>query len=362
LAEYHAGAIGGHFGRDITIKRIREKYWWPTIWKSVADFVRTCDICQRYGPKERHNELHPFRPIHPFEFVFMDFVISLPITPRKNRHLITMTEGFTKWIEAKPTREATSKIAAKFLMEDVICRYGVPTVVVTDNGSHFRGEFHELCRKMNIWHRFATAYHPQTSGQDERTNGLLLNRLRKWRENEYNKWDEDITASLFACNTRKIDTIAFSAIESLMGFSPKTASDLRFNKKSKVELKEQIAQVGEGKHKDKAERIRMVETIRDEAVRCKEQKLARMKAKYDRKVRPLEFNIGDEILLYDSTLSKQWSRKLDERWIGPFTINWKGSLGAYGIEDDHGKVKMVSGDNIKRYHRRFERGGSNLGG
>src|SRR6184192_2062110 len=42
LNEYHAGAIGGHFGRDITIKRIRQEYWWPTLWKDVADFIKSC--------------------------------------------------------------------------------------------------------------------------------------------------------------------------------------------------------------------------------------------------------------------------------------------------------------------------------
>ena len=46
LHEYHDGAIGGHFGRDITIARIRQKFWWPSIWKDVAHYVKTCDTCQ----------------------------------------------------------------------------------------------------------------------------------------------------------------------------------------------------------------------------------------------------------------------------------------------------------------------------
>jgi len=257
LAEYHAGAIRGHFGRDIMIKQIREKYWWPTLWRDVANFIRMCDLCQRYGPKERHNELHPYHPICPFEFVFIDFVISLPMTPKRNRHLITMMEGFTKWIEAKPTCEAMSKVAAKFLMDEIICWYGVPMVVVMDNGSHFRGEFHELCRKLGIWHRYATTYHPQMTGQDKRTNGLLLNRLRKWREKEYNRWDDDLAASVFACNTRKVDTIAFSPIKSLMGFSAKTVSDLTLEKRSKAELKKQLARLAVTEKASEAQRDRI---------------------------------------------------------------------------------------------------------
>ena len=81
LQEFHDGAIGGHFGRDITIASVRQQFWWPTIWKDVAEYVKTCDKCQRYGPKDHHNALRPFQPAYPFEFIFMDFVVNLPSTP-----------------------------------------------------------------------------------------------------------------------------------------------------------------------------------------------------------------------------------------------------------------------------------------
>ena len=76
-----------------------------------------------------------------------------------------------------------------------------------------------------------------------------------------------------------------------------------------------------------------------------------MKERYDKKVHERPFAVGDEVLVYDSTLLKQWSRKLEERWLGPYVILWKGSLGAYAV-DVGGKQKMVSGDQLKAYHRR----------
>ena len=63
------------------------------------------------------------------------------------------------------------------------------------------------------------------------------------------------------------------------------------------------------------------------------------------------FAVGDEVLVYNLTLLKQWSHKLEERWLGPYVILWKGSLGAYAV-DVGGKQKMVSGDQLKAYHRR----------
>ena len=281
----------------------------------------------------------------------MDFLVNLPSTPRKNRHLITMTEGLTKWVEAKAVKEASSATSTKFLANEIVHRFGVPQVVITDNGSHFRGEFHEFCVKMGIEHRFGTAYHPQTTGQDERTNGLLLGRIRKWRLEEYNKWDEDIPASVLACNTRKISTTSFSAMESLMGYTAGTASGLKLLGMSKKELKERIALVIKDVFEKTTElRLCVLESLRDESIRIKSLKNHQMKEHYDKKVRARNFEVGDEVLLFDSSLLKQWSRKLEERWLGPFKIVWKGTLGAFQVKKDGSKSKMVSGDQLKHYH------------
>ena len=266
-----------------------------------------------------------------------------------------MTEGLTKWCEVKATKDTTAKTASKFLLEDVIHRFGIPSIVITDNGSHFRGEFHELCERMGINHRYATAYHPQTNGQDERTNGLLLGRIRKWRLEEYNKWDEDLTSSVYSCNTRKVSSTGFSPMEALMGFTAGMASSVKHLKMSKAEIREKLQllttadSVPEGLL---AARLEMLEALREEVIRVKDASALEMKKRYDQKVRIVEFEIGNKVLLFDSTLLKQWSRKLEERWIGPYTVTWKGSMGAYTIVDAEGKAKLVSGDQLKRYYER----------
>ena len=107
------------------------------MWKDVAEHVKMCDNCQRYGPKEHHNALRPYQPVYPFEFIFLDFIVNLPNTASRMRHLIMMTEGLMKWIEVKPVREVNAAMLVKFLMDDIIHHFGVLQVVITDNGSHF---------------------------------------------------------------------------------------------------------------------------------------------------------------------------------------------------------------------------------
>jgi integrase-like protein len=323
------------------------------MWKDITEYVRTCDICQRYGPREHSNPLQPYRPVCPFEYIFMDYIVNLPLTSKRNRHLLVMTEGLTKWIEAKPTKETTALTSMKFL-EGIICRYGAPIVVITDNGTHFKGEFDQLCKGMGIQHRLGTPYHPQTTGQVERTNGLLLGRIRKWRLEEYKKWDEDVEMSVLACNTRKTSATSFSPMEALMGYTASTASTLRMSHTPKKELKEKLALVAEDTSaEDTTTRLHILETLRDEIQRVRTEKTERMKERYDKKTHNRDFNEGQEVLLYDMSLLKQWSRKLEERWTGPYVVIWKGDLGAYVIDMGNHKTKTVSGDHLKAYHRRL---------
>ena len=158
-------------------------------------------------------------------------------------------------------------------------------MIVTDNGSHFQGEFHELCSRLHIQHRFSTTYHPQTVGQDERSNGLLLDRVRKWRIAEYKKWDEDLPASIFACNTRKITTTSSSAMEALLGYNAHTASQLKFDPISKKELSNKLQVISKTVPEDQLQnRIRVLETFREEVIRVRDINQEKIKQRYDQRV------------------------------------------------------------------------------
>jgi hypothetical protein len=143
-------------------------------------------------------------------------------------------------------------------------------------------------------------------------------------------------------------------MEALMGYIASTASTLRLHPPSKRELKHKSSRiVGTDPPKEATEdRLLLLETLREEAVRVRDEKNLRMKDRYDRRTRRQTFTEGQEVLLYDTSLLKQWSRKLDERWMGPYVVLWEGEKGAYVVELEEGKTKMVSGDHLKAYHRR----------
>jgi transposase InsO family protein len=77
-------------------------------------------------------------------------------------------------MEVVPVVNITQKAAVKFL-QIIIYRFSVPRRVVTDNGTQFKGaKFARCCADFDIQHQPSSAAHPQTNGQVERTNGLIL--------------------------------------------------------------------------------------------------------------------------------------------------------------------------------------------
>src|SRR3954468_1066101 len=139
-------------------------------------------------------------------------------------------------------------------------------------------------------------------------------------------------------------------MQSLMGYMAGTASAHKIIKMSKREIEKRVALV-QGMPNDEMMRTRLLllESLRDEVIRVKDFKALQMKERYDRRVRAQRYEVGELVLQFDSSLLKQWSRKLDERWLGPYQVIWQGTQGAYTIINGAGKMKMVSGDQLKKY-------------
>jgi hypothetical protein len=77
-------------------------------------------------------------------------------------------DHYSKWCEAKAVVDHGAKTAARFLEDEIICRYGVPKFVLTDNGGEWAAEFDVMCRDYAIQHQRITLQWPQCSGMAER--------------------------------------------------------------------------------------------------------------------------------------------------------------------------------------------------
>src|SRR5690242_11000429 len=162
---------GTHLGIESTYNKIKERYFWPTMYEDIKNYIKTCDICQHRGNEIKRQTLRPLEVKAPFYRVGIDIKGPLPITKEGNRYIIVAMNYLTKWPEAKAISDIKAKTVAKFIYEDIICRYGTPTILLSDRGTNFMSELiQELCNNFQIKHHKSSAYQPQTNGMIERFN------------------------------------------------------------------------------------------------------------------------------------------------------------------------------------------------
>jgi len=110
----------------------------------------------------------------------MDILGPFPFAKGQVKFLIVAIDYFTKWIEVEPLTTITAQQVQKFCWKNVICKHGLPHCLVTDNGRQFIDEsFKIFLQQLGIKHRVTSIEHPQTNGQVEVANKVILNELKK---------------------------------------------------------------------------------------------------------------------------------------------------------------------------------------
>ena len=171
----------GHFGVHKTYSLLEPTYFWSGMFTQVQKEVSSCTICDRVKAnfEVKDSTLKPL----PIMGLFYRWGVDLCKIPFKsssgNKYVVVMIEHFSKWIELVPIPTKKSHHTAAAL-RGVLCRYGAPAEVLTDQGDEFQGEFADLLRKLLIDHRLTSRDHPQSDGLAERMVQTVKEALRKF--------------------------------------------------------------------------------------------------------------------------------------------------------------------------------------
>jgi hypothetical protein len=136
LKEIHERICGNHSRACSLLKKIiRAGYYWPSIQMDANSFVQRCDKCQRFANLLRSppEELTPMTTPWPFTQWGLNIMRPFPIKRRQLKFLVVAIDYFTKWVEAKPLAMITERNIQNFVWKIVICRFGIPRVLVSDN-------------------------------------------------------------------------------------------------------------------------------------------------------------------------------------------------------------------------------------
>jgi len=204
IRQHHDIPQAGHGGTAKTTELLQRKYYWPHMRKTIKQYVRNCDICQRtkvvrhapYGLM-KPNEA----PDRPWKSISMDFITDLPKSEGDDAILIVI-DRLTKMAHFLPcTKEMNARQFSELFMREIFRLHGLPKDIITDRGSIFTSDLSkETTKQLGIERRLSTAFHPQTDGQTERTNSTLEQYLRAYVNYQQDNWKELLPMAEFAYN------------------------------------------------------------------------------------------------------------------------------------------------------------------
>ena len=154
----------------------------------VKESVRACDRCiRRKAVGGKSAELVNITSSSPIEIVCLDY-LSLERSKGGHENILVITDHFSRYAQAIPTRNQTAKTTARVLFDNFIVHYGFPARIHSDQGQNFESHLiKELCQIARVEKSRITPYHPMGNGQVERFNQTLLKMLGTLEE--YQKSD-----------------------------------------------------------------------------------------------------------------------------------------------------------------------------
>ena len=126
-------------------KILRAGYFWPSIFKDCVDVAKRCHPCQVFTRNmcSKPALLHPIITAGPFTKWGLDFMDCNQASAGGHHHIIVAVDYFMKWAEAMPTVKSDGEIAAQFIFNQIITRFGISKELVTDHGRKFQNRMME---------------------------------------------------------------------------------------------------------------------------------------------------------------------------------------------------------------------------
>ena len=219
----------GHMSRERVIELLRDRFYWPRMQATVEKWLKSCDRCLRRNKSGMNLDrapLHPIMSSQPMEIVCMDY-LGLETSVGGYSSILVLTDHYTRFAMAIPTRNQTALTTAKALVELFVQHYGLPLRLHSDMGPCFESKvIAELCQLLGIERSHTTAYHPIGNGQCERMNRTLIGMLGTLPAEKKSRWKDYVLPMVHAYNCTKHASTGFSPFELMFGRKPRLPLDL----------------------------------------------------------------------------------------------------------------------------------------
>ena len=272
----------------------------------IKQYIKTCMSCQRQKLvriKTREPMVITDTPLDAFDKVSMDIVGPLPYTRAGNIYVLTIQDDLTKYSLTIPLVSFTSEEIAETFMKNVICQYGCPKAILTDQGSSFVGSvMKKFAKVLNIEQYKTSAFHPQSNGSLERSHHVLIEYLKHYITKE-RQWDQWLPQAMFSYNTSVHESTKFTPYELIYGKKVRQPSSIVPNDSLNT-------------YPDFVDNLmNKLINIREIGRHNLENSKFRQKHYYNRKVSSVQYHRGGEVMLL-----KPKRNKFSNEYDGPYVI------------------------------------------
>ncbi|XP_017250742.1 uncharacterized protein LOC108221371 [Daucus carota subsp. sativus] len=352
MREVHEGICGNHSGGNLlAMKILRQGYYWPTLRSDAFEFARACDKCQRFA-NFTHNpatSLTSMTSPWPFAMWGIDLIGELPKAMGGVKYAVVAVDYFTKWAEAAPLATITAKKIKDFVSNSIVCRFGIPYKLISDNGKQFDSkELRGLCDDLGIKKDFSAVYHPQSNGQTEAVNKIIKHTLKTKLEDSKGNWPEELPMVLWSYNTTPRTTNGESPFVLAYGCEAMVLIEVGAGSFRRDYFEKVDNDANQRLYLDMIEEIRATSQIR---LATYQQRTARY---YNSKVKAHPFQVGDLVLRKVVLNNKNPQHGVfGANWEGPYWVKvilWKGT---YRLEDLEGKPvpRPWNAEHLKKYYQ-----------
>lgn len=342
LQDCHDSPLSAHGGFFKTIDRVRRLYYWPKMENEIRLYVKSCEICKaskqaigcQTAPMGKQSEVEK-----PWQMIYIDFVGPLPRSRNGYTHLFVAVDAFSKFVRIQPMRNATSKGVVQYLKDHIFHTFGVPNVIVSDNGKQFTSEiFKKFLETYGVKLWLTSKYHPQANAC-EAANKTVGISIRSYIDGDHahRDWDRYVSDIACAMNTSVHSSTRHTPYEINFGHNMITYG--------------KIHEYGKIDKPNEAERNEKLETLRNRVKENLAKSYETRKNRYDLRSRTISYKEGEMVWRRNfilSDASKGFTSKLAPKYIKG---RIKKALGtnSYQLVDINGKdVGVYSTQDLKK--------------